>query len=86
MKEKIKVELELDRETYAYLEILATGVIGGGSVVSVLEHLAHSAADGMRRPGAWECGWLRQAFGDEWTAELEPVPDLAYLNLRPRAK
>lgn len=32
-------------------------------VRSLLEHLAQSAADGVRRPGSWERGWLTQATG-----------------------
>jgi hypothetical protein len=29
----------------------------------LIEHLARSAADGHRRPGSWERGWLTQATG-----------------------
>jgi hypothetical protein len=36
-------------------------------VSRVAAYLACSAADGVRRPGAWERGWVEQAFG--------PVPD-----------
>jgi hypothetical protein len=33
------------------------------SVAGVLEQLAHAAADGIRRPGSWERGWIQQATG-----------------------
>ena len=39
------------------------------AVDRALVHLACSAADGVRRPGAWERGWIEQAFG-----ELRTVP------------
>jgi len=39
-----------------------------------LLHLVYSAADGMRRPGSWERGWLVQAFGDDFTERLERDP------------
>lgn len=29
----------------------------------LLEHLARHAADGVRRPGAWERDWITQATG-----------------------
>ena len=68
-------EFELSPAAVLWLEALSRGslfplegnpaeVLGG-----MLEHLASSAADGARRPGAWERGWIRQAFG----LELEPL-------------
>jgi hypothetical protein len=33
------------------------------SVEGVLEQLAHAAADGIRRPRAWERDWVTQATG-----------------------
>jgi hypothetical protein len=38
------------------------------AVDRALVHLAASAADGVRRPGAWERGWIEQAFGELRTA------------------
>lgn len=32
-------------------------------MAKVVERLAHHAADGARRPGAWERGWLNQVLG-----------------------
>lgn len=34
------------------------------AVDRALVHMACSAADGVRRPGAWERGWVLQAFGE----------------------
>jgi hypothetical protein len=34
-----------------------------GSIDAVLYHLARHAADGVRRPGSWERGWLTQVTG-----------------------
>lgn len=41
-------------------------------VQEVLQELVDHAAQGVYRPGAWERGWLTQAFGDEFTERLEP--------------
>jgi hypothetical protein len=42
-------------------------------VHSVVEALVDHAQRGVYRPGAWERGWLMQAFGDDWAAlNLEP--------------
>lgn len=32
-------------------------------VAGLIEHLARSAADGVRRPGSWERNWITQATG-----------------------
>jgi hypothetical protein len=91
-----KITIELSDETIAYLEVLGRDSHlfdhcdlrqrQGASVPYVLQHLAQSAADGLRRPGAWEAQWVVQAFGNDWTGSLEPIPGLPYLNLRPKAK
>lgn len=84
-KKKKRFTIELDDETVGYLQVLCGNPsMPMSQVEDVLLHLAHSAADGVRRPGAWECGWLCQAFGDEWESKCEQVPDLAYSQLRPR--
>ena len=44
------------------------------SVRSLLEHLARAAADGVRRPGAWERNWIVQATG----ADLEAGDQLQF--------
>jgi hypothetical protein len=41
-------------------------------VRNVVEALIDHAQQGVYRPGAWERSWLMQAFGDDWTALLEP--------------
>lgn len=33
------------------------------TVEAVVEQLARAAADGIRRPGSWERGWIQQATG-----------------------
>src|SRR6266446_9744689 len=59
---KRQVLLELDEESYQLLRVLKqspalVGTVARG-VVDVLQHLVASAADGVRRPGAWERGWI----------------------------
>lgn len=41
----------------------------------VVETLIDHAADGVRRPGAWERGWVEQCFGDDWTGDLPGCPE-----------
>jgi hypothetical protein len=48
-----------------------------------LQYLLGCVADGVLRPGAWERGWLEQAFGDEWRKRLEVDPDVPW-HQRPR--
>ncbi len=47
----------VDAETYALL-----GTIDRPE--KALASLASHAADGVRRPGAWERGWIEQCFGE----------------------
>lgn len=62
---KIPILIEVDVRTAAYLRSLTRSTaVPKGTLNGVIQHLAQSAADGVRRPGAWERGWLRQAFGD----------------------
>jgi hypothetical protein len=75
--EKITVTVELDADVHEYLETLARhsgGFADNETVASVLVHLANCAAGGMRRPVAWERGWIEQAFGDDWVRALEMRP------------
>ncbi len=51
-------------------------------LAKVIEHLAASAADGVRRPGAWERSWVEQAFGD-FSDKVEPDPEVRW-HVRPR--
>lgn len=72
-----KITIELSDHAVAYLECLAQShAIGSGKVEDVLVHLAASAADGVRRPGAWENAWNVSAFGD-WP-DGGQVPDVPY--------
>ena len=48
-----------------------------------LLHLIHSATDGVRRPGAWERGWVNQAFGYDFEDLLEVDPECEFFR-RPR--
>jgi hypothetical protein len=77
-----RITIELTLETVTYLQVLV-GAFGAADLEGVIEHLAHSAAAGIRRPGAWERGWLTQAFGDEWENKCERVPGTEYAQLRP---
>lgn len=45
-----------------------------GTVENVIQKLVDHAAQGVRRPGAWERGWLMQAFGDEFEEKIEQDP------------
>lgn len=76
-----KITIELATETVIYLQALAGD--GAPTLEDVIEHLAHSAAAGIRRPAAWERRWLMQAFGDDWEAKCEQVPGVEYAQLRP---
>jgi hypothetical protein len=70
---KQTITLELDDETIRYLRVLG-GVACGESVEDVIAHLAHSAADGVRRPGAWERNWVIQCFSDEFANKVRADP------------
>jgi hypothetical protein len=65
------VTIEIDETVYALLQVLTRGEYGPDSVEGVLLELADHAQQGVYRPGAWERDWLRQAFGDDWTGDLE---------------
>lgn len=44
-------------------------------VTTVLDVLADHAQQGVVRRGAWERGWLLQAFGYDWLDHMEPDPE-----------
>ena len=46
-----------------------------GEPEAVLTRLADHAQQGVCRPGAWERGWLEQAFGYRWDRMVEPWPE-----------
>lgn len=58
------ITLELTDDTFATLEQLTHTPVECVDVPAVLRHLACSAADGVRRPGSWERGWVEQAFAE----------------------
>lgn len=79
----IKVSIEIDPTTADLLLQLSGSPAMGGveapadvptreeqakQLGAVVAHLVHSAADGVRRPGAWERGWILQAFGEWWAS------------------
>lgn len=59
------ITVEVSAETFELLSLLTKSpAMGeGATVAKVVAYLAHCAADGVRRPGAWERGWVEQAFG-----------------------
>jgi hypothetical protein len=67
-----RIAIDVDETVYGLLEVLTRGPYGPESVKSVIHELIDHAQQGVYRPGAWERGWLCQAFGDGWTAYLEP--------------
>jgi hypothetical protein len=85
MKKSFTIELYPD--TVAYLELLGDniGARPDHVVEDVLKHLAQSAADGVRRPGAWERGWVAQAFGSSFEDKVEPEPERPW-SVIPRKK
>lgn len=74
---KHTLSVSVDPDTLALLAVL-------GDPKQVLAHLVHSAADGVRRPGAWERGWLHQAFGNDFEQKLEQDPKTPFYQ-RPKA-
>ncbi len=66
------IAINVDETVYALLEVLTRGEYAPDSVEGVVLELIDHAQQGVYRPGAWERGWLMQAFGDDWTEYLEP--------------
>jgi len=52
-----KITIDLTDETARYLKLLDPS-----GPEATLAYLAGAAADGLRRPGAWERDWLWSAF------------------------
>ena len=69
----VTVTLELPQRVADLLAVLAPGDPAPlhGALLTLIDH----AQQGIYRPGAWERGWLEQAFGDDWQAGLEPDTD-----------
>jgi hypothetical protein len=71
-----RITVELPAEWIALLRVL-------GDPADVLAELADHAQQGVCRPGSWERGWVRQAFGGRFTDKLEQVPEVPWRQ-RPR--
>lgn len=53
-----------DDDAAALRQLVGGGApVGAVDVAALLELLARAAADGVRRPGSWERGWITQATG-----------------------
>jgi hypothetical protein len=70
----MKITVEVSAEVYRLLEVLTKGEYGAAEsgVEGVVLQLIDHAQQGVYRPGSWERPWLAQAFGEGWTAHLEP--------------
>jgi hypothetical protein len=80
----LTVSIEIGEDDFKLLEALTRGKWPAAETVAgVIEHLARHAADGVRRPGAWERDWLIQCVGPEFVDELEQDPEVEW-HQRPR--
>jgi len=85
---KIAITVELEEDVLELLAVLRLPFDDKDrgreeNARGALLHLIHSAADGVRRPGAWERSWLNQAFGYEFEDRLELDPECDFYR-RPR--
>ena len=71
MKTK-RITIQLSAIDYSLLQVLTCGSYAPQSVEEVINELIDHVCQCVYRPDAWERGWLTQAFGDDWTAYLEP--------------
>jgi hypothetical protein len=67
-----RITIQLSAVDYSLLQVLTCGEYAPQSVEEVVDKLLDHVRQGVYRPGAWERGWLCQAFGDDWTEYLEP--------------
>jgi len=68
------VTIKVDEKTAERLRVLLqpdVSAITAADVVSVIVQLIDHAQQGVYRPGAWERGWICQAFGDAWIDYVE---------------
>jgi hypothetical protein len=68
----VSITLELSQRVADLLTVLTTGEYAPDDLQGVLMELIDHAQQGVARPGAWERGWLTQAFGEDWLDALEP--------------
>lgn len=79
-----EITIQISAAAAELLELLTRGEHAPArDLPGVLRHLVASAADGIRRPGSWERGWVLQAFGDSFEAHVEPDPECRW-QVRPR--
>jgi hypothetical protein len=72
-KERRKITVEVSATVYELLEVLTQGDFPAAlSVEDVVSKLIDHAQQGVYRPGSWERGWLIQAFGPDFTSQLQP--------------
>ena len=82
----VAITVHLPDEWVRNLEALVDPGRGLDDVAAVLAELADHAQQGVYRPGAWERGWLRQAFGDDRLGRLEPDPEHPDIYDRPKER
>ena len=68
----VEITITVPDEVAARLAVLCDPAWECATLADVVEKLIDHAQQGVYRPGAWERGWLCQAFGYDWTARLEP--------------
>lgn len=64
--------IKVSKIEYDLLAALINPEFGLKCVEDVIEHLISNVHAGVYRPGSWERPWLCQAFGDDFTKNLEP--------------
>lgn len=72
----------VDRQEFDVLVMLGRGIYPDArddeeAAMTALNQLISSCVDGVRRPGAWERGWIESAFGCDWETDenLPGCPD-----------
>ena len=67
------ITLKISDEVHGLLETLTRGEFATCETVEqVIEQLIDHAQQGVYRPGSWERGWIRQAFGHDFEEALMP--------------
>lgn len=67
----ITITITLSPVQHALLKTLTHDPLGPQNVRGVILELLDHAEQGVYRPGAWERGWLAQAFGESFEEHLE---------------
>jgi len=67
----LTLNLEISEPDAEVLRLLGRhSYIASDDPGDVLQLVIDHVLDGVRRPGSWECGWVKQLFGDDWEAPL----------------